>query len=113
MLSPMQNTIQVTAAQLLIALAGSAAIGALVSSVINLLGQYFERKSRRNELLLNKAVELSIAWVDMKFQIAKNSNTEVFINNQTILTELNYKCLQGLLRTGEIPPELKGHVPDR
>lgn len=45
--------------QIITLVLGSAAIGALVSSVITLAGQYFERKARREELLLTKAVEMA------------------------------------------------------
>jgi hypothetical protein len=38
---------------------GSAAIGALVSSIFTLLSSTFERRSRRRELLLAKAIDLA------------------------------------------------------
>jgi hypothetical protein len=38
---------------------GSAAIGAIISSVISELGKWRERKSRREELLLGKAIEMA------------------------------------------------------
>jgi hypothetical protein len=37
---------------------GSAAVGALVSSVITIVGQAIERKARRRELLLSKLSNL-------------------------------------------------------
>lgn len=38
---------------------GSAAVGALVSSIITLIGQAVERRARRRELLLSKSIELA------------------------------------------------------
>lgn len=93
--------------QLITLVLGSAAIGALVSSVISLVGQYFERQSRRKELILAKSVELAVAWANTKLEIAKSSNQSVFIENQTVITEINYKCLMGLLKHGEIPAKYR------
>lgn len=104
----MNNTIQVTAAQLILAIVGAAGIGALVSSIINLAGQFFERQSRRKELLLAKSVELAISWSTIKVDIAKSTNQTPFIENPTVLTEINYKCLVGLIKHGEIPTKYRG-----
>jgi hypothetical protein len=38
---------------------GSAAIGALISSLISKLGRWRERKARREELLLSKTIEMA------------------------------------------------------
>lgn len=46
-------------AQILIAVIGSAAIGAPVSSLITEVGKWRERQSRREELLLTKAIEMA------------------------------------------------------
>ena len=101
------NPIQITPAQLIIAVAGAAGIGALVSSVVNLAGQFFERQSRRKELLLAKSVELAISWSTIKVDIAKSTNQSPFIENPTALTEINYKCLVGLIKHGEIPSKYR------
>jgi hypothetical protein len=55
---------------------GSAAIGALVLSVITLLGQSFERKARREELLLTKSIDLALQRTGLIVDAAKHGNRQ-------------------------------------
>jgi len=61
--------IQVTAAQLLIALIGAAGIGALVSSVTTLIAQILERRHRRREIIL----QLSSDFAKLLFEHPDNT----------------------------------------
>jgi hypothetical protein len=65
----MPNMIQVTAAQLLIALIGAAGIGALVSSVTTLIAQILERRHRRREIIL----QLSSDFAKLLFEHPDNT----------------------------------------
>lgn len=55
----MNGTIQVSAAQLILALVGAAGIGALTSSVITLIAQALERRARHRELLLQLSADFA------------------------------------------------------
>ena len=52
---------------------GSAAIGALVSSGLTLLGQWRQRKARRDELLLVEANKLAMAHHAAQMQAAAST----------------------------------------
>lgn len=59
----------------------SAAVGTLASAVVNLIGQGLERRSRRKELLLGKAVELAVERVRFAFEVAKVSGQEAALKD--------------------------------
>jgi Zn-dependent protease with chaperone function len=86
---------------------GSAAIGAVVSTVISELGRWRERKARRHEVLLTQATQLAIAWSKTLFDIAKVNEKTTAIPNQVRLTELYYNCLVGIMDKGKIPAHLE------
>ena len=46
---------------LIVTIVTSAAVGALISGLMTLLGQWRERSARRKELLVSKAIELAFA----------------------------------------------------
>src|SRR5208282_4477165 len=58
-----------------ILIVSSAAIGAVVSSVITELGRWRERRSRREELALTKAFEMAKSITDMSVQIMPMNDT--------------------------------------
>lgn len=84
---------------------GSAAIGALDSSVITVCGQYFERKARRKELLLNVATQLSLDHHRMLFDTAKaKPGGSYYIPDAVRLVQTHYQGLSDLLSVGKLPP---------
>lgn len=102
----MNSTIQVTAAQLLIALVGAAAIGALVSSLINLFAQVLERKARKRELLLTAAIELTQRKIDSALKAAELSGVKnIRIEDPIIHTEAYYQWLNHLFSRGKLPDD--------
>lgn len=101
----MNNTIQVTAAQLIIALIGAAAIGALVSSLITLVGQWFERKSRREELLLAKAIELTDRRLELVMKAAQTTKISVEFSDPAVMSETYYQWLKHLMRHDKLPDD--------
>jgi hypothetical protein len=52
-----------TACEIVLALIGSAAVGAFVSSTVTIVGQWRERVARRKELLFATAVDLAKVWM--------------------------------------------------
>jgi len=83
----------------------SAAIGVLVSSVFTLLAQYLERRSRRNELLLTKALEMAIRKSDITLEAAKLSSRNVTLVDDVISAETYLRWLKSLLRSGNLPAD--------
>lgn len=84
----------------------SAAVGAIVAALINLIGQYFERRSRRKELLLSKAVEMAIERARFTFDVAKASNACADIPDQAVMAATYYQWLKHLLDRDELPPNV-------
>lgn len=79
----------------------SAAVGVLVSSLVNLLGQYLERRSRQDEMLFQKALELAIAQRDFRVALADNAGTTATLVN----AETNLRYLKSLMNTGKLPSD--------
>jgi len=57
-------------------LLGSAAVGALVSTIITELGKWRERQSRREELALAKAVEMTQMNLQTMLQVFKDTGEQ-------------------------------------
>ncbi|SRR5216683_676825 len=85
----------------------SAAIGALVSNLIGLFGQWRERKARRQELLLDKA----IVFANWRWEIVKHNATVekryVEVSDLVVATEKYYQLLNELMKTGKLPDDYK------
>ncbi len=84
-------------------LLGSAAIGALVSSLITLIGQYIERKARREELLISEAIKLSMAHKDSLIEFAKMTQQNVYVPEHAKLAQTYFIALRSLIGTGKLP----------
>ena len=93
--------------KIIITIITSAAVGAVVSTLMNLIGQYFERSSRRKELLLSKAVEIAIERARFTFDVAKASNECANIQDQVVMSATYYQWLKHLLDKGELPSNIK------
>ena len=83
----------------------SAAIGALVSSVTTVYGQYLERRSRRNELLLVKALEMAVQQRDHVMKVVAESRGEAILFDPAINAETYFRWLKGLLDHGKLPAD--------
>jgi hypothetical protein len=83
----------------------SAAIGAVAAAAINVVGQTLERRSRRKELLLAKAVELAMERVRFAFEVAKASGQSASLVDPGITCAGYYKWLRHLLDHGELPTD--------
>jgi hypothetical protein len=83
----------------------SSAVGVLVSSVVTLLGQYLERRARRDELLLAKACEMAARRTEIAVQAAKDAGAGVSLQDDVINAETYYRWLKELLATGKLPPD--------
>ena len=83
----------------------SAAVGAVAAAGVNLVGQALERRSRRKELLLAKAVDLAVERVRFAFQVAKDSNQSTSLKAPGITCATYYKWLLHLLDKGDLPAD--------
>ena len=82
---------------------GSAAVGALVSSGITMWGQYLERKSRREELILTKAIEMA----HTRFEHVKDI-PGAQIPPEIKMAEDYHRWLKYLMNHGKLPNDFKG-----
>jgi hypothetical protein len=83
----------------------SAAVGVLVSSFIALLGQYLERRARRDELLLTKAVEMAAERRKLAMEAAEKTGATASLLDDAIVAETYFRWLKQLLETGRLPPD--------
>ena len=86
---------------------GSAAVGALVSSVITLIGQHLERRARQRELLLSKAIELSELHTDLLKAVAERGNRSVNMYPHIVQTRWFLNQLQSLLFKGKLSSNME------
>jgi hypothetical protein len=98
-------------AQLLVAIIGSAAIGALISSLITELGRWRERKSRREELALAKATELSQGTYASSIELMKAGHS-VKVYPQTMMVRDAYRMFKHLLDHGVLDPQTHGELAE-
>lgn len=81
----------------------SAAIGALVSSVIAEIGKWRERKAKREELLLSKAIEM--AHARFEHLLAEEFSGKVMPEIE--MTAMYHRWLSHLLDKGKLPADYK------
>lgn len=85
----------------------SAGIAAFVSGLIAFAGQWLERRARRHELLLAKAIELAFARTEFVKQFAKQEGVPARYFDNLQLAEVYYQQLSHLMRTGQLPAEVE------
>lgn len=83
----------------------SAAVGAVVSAGITLIGQFFERRSRRKELMLSTAVNLVFRKIDLQIKAAETTKSKLVIPEPLKLSAEYYQLLDQLLDKGKLPEE--------
>ena len=83
----------------------SAAVGVLVSSIVTLIGQHLERRARREELLLVRALELAAARREFVLQVAEKNNQTASVVDDAITAETYFRWLRSLLETGKLPSD--------
>lgn len=83
----------------------SAAIGAVVSSILQLIGNYFERKARRREQLLRFAIEMAVQRTELVMRISEKTDASVKLQDNIFMATKYYRWLDGLERHGTLPPD--------
>jgi len=90
------------------AIVGSAAVGALVSSIVSGIAQWRERKSRREELLLAKAMELAHHRYEATEKLAAATPGKIFfVRDHVVMTEQYYQWLKHLMEHDRLPDDPK------
>ncbi|MGB9429645.1 MAG: hypothetical protein WCC11_07180 [Gammaproteobacteria bacterium] len=90
-----------------LAILGSAAVGALVSAGITFIGQLLERRARRKELLLSKAIDLAFRCTDIGMKLAEKMGRPIEIQDDVMLAAVYFKELQYLIDKGDVTDEAK------
>jgi hypothetical protein len=83
----------------------SAAVGVLVSGAVTLIGQYLERRARRDELLLAKAIDMATARRELAMQVAEKTGATASLIDDVINAETYFRWLKSLLETGKLPSD--------
>jgi hypothetical protein len=85
---------------------GSAAIGALTSSIIAFVGQAIERRSRVKELLLSKAIDMARDRINFLTEAAKQSEQAMIVESHLVYAGDLYQDLVYLFKKGSLPPKV-------
>ena len=101
------NAIQITPAQLIIALIGATGIGALLSASVLAVSQWRERVSRQNELILSKSVELAMKHTDVRMKMAEGMGASVDIYPEIVIARFYHRQLKRLLSKHRISTDME------
>jgi hypothetical protein len=96
---------------IVLAVIGSAAVGALVSSIISEIGRWRERKSRREELALTKAFELAHGTFASSMELLK-AGRGVEVMPQTMMIRDAFRMCQHLLDHGILDPQTQKELDE-
>lgn len=83
----------------------SAGIGAIISPLIGVIDRHLERRSRRDELALTKAIEAAWERTRFAFDVARETNQRAAFADAVIMSEDYYRWLTYLLKHGRLPQE--------
>ncbi len=85
----------------------SAAVGTIVATAMSMFSQSLERRSRKRELLMQKAIELAIERARFTFDVAKASGVKASLSDPAITTETYFQWLLHLWDNGKLPEMAK------
>ncbi len=83
----------------------SAAVGAIASAIINLIGQALERSSRRQEIAVTKAIELTNASREHLQTLADRSGNKITSPPIAVTTGGFYRVLLHLMKHDKLPKD--------
>ena len=91
---------------------GSAAVGALTSSVVTLIGQAIERQARKRELLLSKSIDLAVLQMNLYKEAAVINNQKVDLMPYLFYARWYHRELGKLHSTSKLSPALEAQYQD-
>ena len=83
----------------------SAAVEAVVSAGITFAGQALERRARREELLLSKAIDLAEQRIQLAKELAIVQERDAVFPQAIVMAADYYQHLRYLLKKGGLPQE--------
>lgn len=83
----------------------SASVGAFASAGLTLISQTLERRSRRRELALSKAIEIAIERTELVRQIASQTGSQASFADHAALAETYFRWLVHLIEHDELPTD--------
>jgi hypothetical protein len=86
----------------------SAAVGAIAGSLITFIGGILERRARRREMLLTKAVELAIHRFESAIRVANETNRSTTLQDPAMMSADYFRTLEHILDKGVPPEEMLG-----
>jgi hypothetical protein len=90
---------------LIITVITSAAVGSLVTAVVQTFGGWRERRARRQELLLARAIDLASARTERMLRWAERTGGTVDVRDDVFLAEGYFQWLSHLMDHGKLPSE--------
>jgi hypothetical protein len=88
----------------------SAAVGSIVAAGITVLGQFLERRARRKELLLKKAIEIAEAKTKNIIDISEKTGVNAIIYDTMANVGVYYRALEYLINKGDLPADVKSKL---
>lgn len=83
----------------------SAAVSALISGGLTLTGQFWERRSRKRELLLSKSLELAQERRKTMIELSESTKVPLLLKDDITVAETYYQWLDHLFLYGKLPKE--------
>ena len=81
----------------------SAAVGAAISSAITIIGQVFERRARRREMLFKAAFDHAWRYRDHLIEVSRATQRPVQIPDPVVYAEFYFEALLHLYQSGSLP----------
>lgn len=81
----------------------SAAVGAVISSVITVIGQSIERRSREREMVLKSAIDHAWRYRDHLIEVSRDTGSKLLLVDPVVYVEKYYEWFDHLCREGKFP----------
>jgi hypothetical protein len=78
-------------------------VSAVVTSILTMFGQYFERRARERELLFTKCVALAQAKTEFLMKVAADTGATATLADYVVYAEMYYWLLSSLHQNGKLP----------
>jgi hypothetical protein len=85
----------------------SAAVGAVMSQLITLIAQHFERKARRTEFLMKTATDWAVKRVELAIEYAKTRAVHPVTPDLGWMAYEYHQQLSSLMTDGTMPPDIQ------
>jgi hypothetical protein len=82
----------------------SAVVGALVAALIQLVGQWAERRARRRELIFKFAVEAARVNNELTFHMARETKNTAYLKDHVVMAANYYPLVSHIFDKGKLPP---------